>query len=153
MTIQQLLSVPGQAYSVLANQQVLPNASQTGSGHGSGGVNAPTAYRIQAMSYQPSQNVVYGVPTPIGPVPGMQPPQEVAGNLGYGRPLDAAQPMPPVSRPMPPLTAIAAYGGYALNDVPGRSGGGFGNLVFQSMNWSQAAQQQRKLPEQIKASR
>ncbi|KAG6972696.1 hypothetical protein JG688_00003867, partial [Phytophthora aleatoria] len=69
MTIQQLLSVPGQAYSVLANQQVLPNASQTGSGHGSGGVNTPTAYRTQAMSYQPSQNVAYGVPTPIGPVP------------------------------------------------------------------------------------
>ncbi|KAG2785728.1 hypothetical protein Pcac1_g4837 [Phytophthora cactorum] len=69
MTIQQLLSVPGQAYSVLANQLVLPNASQTDSGHGSGGVNAPTAYRTQAMPYQPSQNVAYGVLTPIGPVP------------------------------------------------------------------------------------
>ncbi|KAG3068014.1 hypothetical protein PI124_g18485 [Phytophthora idaei] len=90
----------------------------------------PTMYGTQAMSYKSSRNVGYRVPTPLDPVHSIQPSPGIVSNPGYVEPLNATQRVPPVSRPKTPLTAIAEYGGYTLNDMPGSSGGGFGNPVF-----------------------
>ncbi|KAG3083927.1 hypothetical protein PI124_g18471 [Phytophthora idaei] len=49
-----------------------------------------------------------------------------------------------------PMTAIATYGGYTLNGVPGTPGFGFGNPVFQPMAWAEIARQQRALQSQLK---
>ncbi|KAG3115649.1 hypothetical protein PI125_g5354 [Phytophthora idaei] len=44
-----------------------------------------------------------------------------------------------------PMTAIASCGGCTLKDVPGTPGVGFGNPVFQPMDWAEIVRQQRAL--------
>ncbi|KAG2777440.1 hypothetical protein JG687_00002493 [Phytophthora cactorum] len=61
---------------------------------------------------------------------------------GFGGQMYSSQPEESTRSPM---TAIAPYGGCTLKGVPGTPGFGFGNPVFQPMNWAEIARQQRAL--------